>query len=78
MFLSNQVKNQHLLWRAAFGPMAENANELEHVSQKELFKVLLKTSSKKPDEINVASNAFDGLIKGVQDLGRMQQLTQDR
>lgn len=78
MFLPNQVKNQHLLWRAAFGPMAENANELEHVSQKELFKVLLKTSSKKPDEINVASNAFDGLIKGVQDLGRMQQLTQEQ
>lgn len=78
MPLSNQVKNQHLLWRAAFGPMPENVNELEHVSQKELYGVLLKTSSKKPDEINVASNAFDGLIKGVQDLGRMQQLTQEQ
>ena len=78
MPLTNQLKNQHLLWRAAFGPMAENVNELDRVSQKDLYNVLLKTSSKKPDEINVASNAFDGLIKGVQDLGRMQQLTKDQ
>ena len=28
MAVSNQLKNQHLLWRAAFGPMAENVNEL--------------------------------------------------
>ncbi len=78
MSISNQLKNQHLLWRAAFGPMAENVNELADVSQKELYKILEKTSSKKPDEINVATNAFDGLIKGVQDLGQMQKLTQDQ
>ncbi|MDQ2718373.1 MAG: DUF1800 domain-containing protein [Bacteroidota bacterium] len=78
MPLSNQLKNQHLLWRAAFGPMAENVNELEHVSQKDLYDILLKTSSKKPDEINVASNAFDGLIKGIQDLGQLQKLTADQ
>ncbi|MGN6533712.1 MAG: DUF1800 domain-containing protein [Ginsengibacter sp.] len=78
MSLSNQLKNQHLLWRAAFGPMAENVNELADVSQKELYRILEKTSSKKPDEINVATNAFDGLIKGVEDLGQMQKLTQDQ
>lgn len=75
---TNQLKNQHLLWRAAFGPMAENVNELEHISQKKLFDVLLKTSSKKPDYINVASNALNGLVKGVQDLGKMQKLTQEQ
>jgi len=78
MSLTNQQKNQHLLWRAAFGPMAENVNELGDVSQKKLYKILEKTSSKKPDELNVASNAFDGLMKGVQDLGQMQKLTQDQ
>jgi uncharacterized protein (DUF1800 family) len=78
MSLSNQVKNQHLLWRAAFGPMAENANELSSVTQKELYKILQKTSSKKPEPLNVASNAFDGLVKGVQDIGRMQNLTQEQ
>jgi uncharacterized protein (DUF1800 family) len=78
MPLSNQLKNQHLLWRAAFGPMAENANELSTVSQKELYKILQKTSSKKPEPLNVAGNAFDGLVKGVQDIGRMQNLTQEQ
>ncbi len=78
MSLTNQQKNQHLLWRAAFGPMAENVNEFGDVSQKKLYKILEKTSSKKPDELNVAGNAFDGLIKGVQDLGQMQKLTQDQ
>lgn len=78
MPLSNQLKNQHLLWRAAFGPMAENVDELSHVSQKDLYRILLKTSSKKPDALNVASSAFDGLIKGIQDLGRMEKLTKDQ
>ena len=78
MPLSNQLKNQHLLWRAAFGPMAENVNELGDVSQKKLYKILEKTSSKKPDDLNVARNAFDGLVKGVQDLGQMQKLTEDQ
>ncbi|KAA9042290.1 DUF1800 domain-containing protein [Ginsengibacter hankyongi] len=75
---ANQLKNQHLLWRAAFGPMAENANELSTVPQKDLYKLLVRTSSKKPVEFNVASNLFDGLVKGVQDVGMMQQLTQDK
>ncbi len=77
MAVSNQLKNQHLLWRAAFGPMAENVNELPQVSQKDLYQLLLKTSSKKPETFNVASNLFDGLVKGVQDIGKMQQLSKD-
>ncbi len=78
MPLSNQLKNQHLLWRAAFGPMAENINQIGQISQKELYHILVKTSSEKPNTLNVASSAFDGLIKGIQDLGRMQKLTQDQ
>jgi len=78
MPLSNQVKNQHLLWRAAFGPMAENVNQIGEVSQKELYHILLKTSSKEPNSLNVASNAIDGLIKGMEDLGKMQNLTKEQ
>ncbi|MDQ2863929.1 MAG: DUF1800 domain-containing protein [Bacteroidota bacterium] len=74
---TNQLKNQHLLWRAAFGPMAENANELQDVSQKELYRILLKTSAKDPIPFNVATNLFGGMIKGVQDVGRLQNLSQD-
>ena len=75
---ANQLKNQHLLWRAAFGPMAENANELSTVSQKDLHNLLVKTSSKTPVGFNVAGNLFDGLVKGVQDVGMMQKLSQDQ
>ncbi len=78
MAISNQVKNQHLLWRAAFGPMIENVNQLPDVSSKELYEILLKTSSKKPYALDVATNSYDGLIKGIQDLGQMQKLTQDQ
>jgi uncharacterized protein (DUF1800 family) len=78
MPVTNQQKNQHLLWRAGFGPMAENANELGDVSPKDLFSLLLKTSSKKPVALQVASGSFDGLIKGIQGLGKMQNLTKDQ
>ena len=74
---TNQLKNQHLLWRAAYGPMAENVNQLQEVSQKDLYQILVKTSAKKPEQFNVASNLLDGLVKGVQDIGMMQKLIQD-
>lgn len=78
MLANNQLKNQHLLWRAGFGPMAENANQLDQISQGDLYSILLKTSTKKPDFINVANNTFDGLVKGFQDIGTMQKLTVDQ
>lgn len=80
MPVSNRLKNQHLLWRAGFGPMAENAAALDTVSQKDLWKLLLKTSAGKPEKINVAQNLVDGLFKGVQDIAKMgkQELTNDQ
>ena len=74
MNLSNRLKNQHLLWRAAFGPMAENAASLDDLSQKKLWELLLKTSSKSPAKIEVAQNLTDGLVKGVQDLSMQSEL----
>ena len=40
MPLTNRIKNQHLLWRAGFGPMAENIAELDNISQKKLWNTL--------------------------------------
>ena len=80
MPVSNRLKNQHLLWRAGFGPMAENAAGLDKISQKDLWALLLKTSSKRPEKINVAQSLVDGLFKGVQDVAQMQkqELTNDQ
>jgi len=78
MSIPNQLKNQHLLWRAAFGPMAENTNELSGTSSKNLYTLLLKASSKTPAGFNVASNLFDGLVKGVQDAVQLQNLSKEQ
>jgi uncharacterized protein (DUF1800 family) len=80
MAVSNRLKNQHLLWRAGFGPMAENAADLDKISPKELWNLVVKTSAKKPEKIEVAQNLVDGLYKGVQDVANMQkkELTNDQ
>ncbi len=78
MPLSNRLKNQHLLWRAGFGPMAENAAELDTVSPDKMWQLLLKASAKEPAKIDVAANLFDGLVKGVQDLSQLDKLTKDQ
>jgi len=62
---SNRLENQHLLWRAAFGPMAENAASLDTISQKKLWELLLKTSEKKPEKINVSQNLVDAYYSGM-------------
>ena len=58
--------------------MTENVNQLQQVAQEDLYELLVKTAAAKPDELNVARNLFDGLVKGVQDLGMMQKLSQDQ
>lgn len=72
---TNQLKNQHLLWRAGFGPMAENAESLKHMPTKELYALLLKTSAKKPEPINTATPImFDGeMVNNYQKLTSEQK-----
>lgn len=75
MIISNRLKNQHLLWRSAFGPMAENAASLDDLSQKKLWELLLKTSAASPQKIQVAQNLADGLYKGLQDIAMQNEVT---
>jgi len=77
MVITSRLKNQHLLWRAGFGPTAENASSLDNISQKKLWQQILKSSSSTPEKLDVASNLFDGLIKGVQDVESMKELSKD-
>ena len=73
MAVSNRLKNQHLLWRSAFGPMAENAADLDTISTKDLWNLLLKTSAKAPAKIEVAQNLVDGFLKGMKDIADLQK-----
>ena len=70
---ANQLKNQHLLWRAGFGPAVEQLDDLAAYTPKEFYQALVKASSKKPAYIDVADNYVDGLMKGVDQVGRIQQ-----
>ncbi|MBL7741274.1 MAG: DUF1800 domain-containing protein [Chitinophagaceae bacterium] len=73
MALTNQQKNQHLLWRAGFGPAVEQLGDLSRYSSKEFYKALVKASSRKPDYINVADNYLQGLVMGIDAVGQMQK-----
>lgn len=64
---SNRLKNQHLLWRAAFGPMAENAASLDTISQKDLWALLVKTSAKPVQKLEVTKNPANEYMMGVTD-----------
>ena len=59
MAISNRIKNQHLLWRAAFGPMAEEVEMLDNANPKNIWKKLLETSSDTPAKLDIASNPFE-------------------
>lgn len=74
----NSNKNLHLLWRAGFGPAVTDLPGLDKLNHGELFKQILKSSSKPPVYINVASNMLQGLFKGIREEGKMQELTKEQ
>jgi uncharacterized protein (DUF1800 family) len=73
MPVTNQLKNQHLMWRSGFGCMAEDASQLSTASQKNLAKAIFKASSKSPEYIDVASNYLKGLTMGIDDVVKLQK-----
>ncbi len=80
MAVSNQQKNQHLLWRAGFGPAAEELQQIATASPKNYYKALLKASSKSPSYIDVADDYLKGLVMGIDEIGQIErrQLTEDQ
>ncbi|MET0635942.1 MAG: DUF1800 domain-containing protein [Chitinophagaceae bacterium] len=79
MALSDQLKNQHLMWRAGFGPAVEQLDDLSRYSPRHFYKALVKASAKRPEYINVADSYLQGFFMGVEQISRMekQQLTPD-
>src|SRR6188768_869794 len=74
MSLANQLKNQHLMWRAGFGPSVEQLVDLSQVSSKQLYKALQKASTKKPEYIDVADDFLKGLWAGIDEVGRQEKM----
>lgn len=73
MAVSNQLKNQHLLWRAGFGPMAEDFEQIAKGSPRAYVNALFKASEKTPAYIDVADNFIKGLAMGVDEVGKQQK-----
>jgi uncharacterized protein (DUF1800 family) len=71
--LSTQQKNQHLMWRAGFGPAAVQVESLKTLSPTALFKAIQKSSSRKPPYIDVADDYLKGLYMGVEEIGKREQ-----
>jgi len=73
MPVSDQLKNQHLLWRAGFGPAIYQLDDLNRTSPQKLYKAFQKASSKKPEYLQAADNYLQGLMMGFQEAGRQQR-----
>jgi len=73
MPLTIQQKNQHLVWRAGFGPINEEFGQLGTASTSSYINALFKASGKKPLYIDVADNAIKGLMMGVGDVVNQQK-----
>lgn len=77
MPLTNQLKNQHLLWRAGFGPAVEQLGDLSKFTPRQFYKALVKASEKKPAYIDVADDYLKGLWMGIEEVGRQQKKEMD-
>ncbi|OQP47022.1 hypothetical protein A4H97_05765 [Niastella yeongjuensis] len=77
MIVTPQLKNQHLLWRAGFGPMAEEYQQLATATHKSYVNALFKASAKGPEMIDVADNALKGLVMGIKEVSNGQKREQD-
>jgi uncharacterized protein (DUF1800 family) len=72
-----QQKNQHLMWRAGFGPSASQADILKTINTSELFKTLQRSSSKKPAYIDAADPYLKDLYDKADEM-MVQEKKRDR
>ncbi len=73
MPLSKQIQNQHLLWRAGFGPSSEQLKDLSDFSPPQFYKALQKASEKKPAYIDVSNDYLKGFFMGLEDTIKQKQ-----
>jgi uncharacterized protein (DUF1800 family) len=64
-----QQKNQHLYWRAGFGPAADQTKAIGRENPDALFHSILKASEKKPDFFDVADSELKQMVDANRDTG---------
>jgi uncharacterized protein (DUF1800 family) len=76
--MSPQLKNQHLMWRAGFGPAASQLEQLKEITPRHLYTALQKASAKKPEYIDTADNYLKGLFMGMDDAAKLAKKDMDK
>ena len=61
------------MWRAGFGPAADQLEQLKKITPAQLYKALQKASSKKTDYLDATDDYLKGLVKGLQVEGMRQR-----
>lgn len=54
------------MWRAGFGPAADQLEQLKKISPTQLYKALQTASAKKPEYLDATDDYLKGLVKGIQ------------
>jgi len=67
----NQKHNQHLFWRAAFGPPVASLAQIQDGDTRALHDALWKASSTPPQYLNAVENALKGLAMGIGEADKM-------
>jgi hypothetical protein len=70
----NQQKNQHLWWRAGFGPPVDQVKELSKQKPEVLFHSILKASEKKPVLFDLADPDLKEMVMENQQIGAGRML----
>ncbi len=78
MPVSNQMNNQHLMWRAGFGPAVEQWGDMSKTSPSKLYDALQKASKKEPMPFKLATNFVDGLMNGIDGVRRTEMNPEER
>jgi uncharacterized protein (DUF1800 family) len=73
MAITNQMRIQHLLWRAGFGPAAKDATSLELTDTKKLVAQMLTNNQQPLATLNVAKDFFPEMFRGMEEMGVMNK-----
>ncbi len=71
--MSRQLKLQHLLWRAGFGPDSRSWQEWDKLDEYAWWPRLRDDSAAAPKFFDVADGAVRGLLMGFGELGKMER-----
>lgn len=71
--MTKQLKLQHVLWRAGFGPALHDKDTWLSMPEQDWWPAIRKASAAPPQTFDVASNAFEGLTMGIGELGQQEK-----